>query len=62
MICPDCKKNNVAIIFWGYHGDMDWYLQAIKNKEIVGGGCLVSDNDPKWECIDCCYRWGIREE
>ncbi len=58
--CPGCKKDNVALIFWGYPGDMDWYLQAIKDKEIVGGGCCVSNNDPKWQCTDCHYRWGER--
>jgi len=58
--CPICKKDNVALIFWGYPGDMDWYLQAIKDKKIVGGGCCVSDNDPNWECTDCNHRWGER--
>ncbi len=60
--CPDCKRNNVALIFWGYPGDVDWYLQATKDKEIVGGGCCVSDNDPKWECIDCYHKWGERDD
>ena len=60
--CPECNKNNVAVIFWGYPGNMDWYLQAIKNKEIVPGGCLIGNDDPKWECNDCLYQWGTREE
>ncbi len=60
--CPECSGNNVASIFWGYPGDMDWYLQAIKDKEIVGGGCCVSDNDPKWECTDCYHKWGERDD
>ena len=61
-VCPECNKNNIALIFWGYPGDMDWYLKAIQEKEIVGGGCLVSENDPKWECTDCYWQWGTREE
>jgi predicted amino acid dehydrogenase len=60
--CPQCNKNNVAVIFWGYPADMDEYLKAIEDKEIVPGGCLVSDNDPKWECTDCFNRWGARDE
>ncbi len=60
--CPECKSNSVACIFWGYPGDMDWYLKAIDEKEIVGGGCLVTDNDPKWECNDCHYQWGERDD
>ena len=27
--CPLCQSNNVSWIFWGYPGDMDWYLKAI---------------------------------
>ena len=60
--CPECKSNSVAWIFWGYPGDMDWYLKAIEDKEIVGGGCLVSDIDPKWECNDCYHQWGERDD
>ena len=60
--CPQCGKSSVATIFWGYPGNMDWYLQAIKNKEIVAGGCLIGNDDPKWECNDCLHRWGAREE
>ena len=60
--CPECKSNSVAWIFWGYPGDMDWYLKAIKDKEIVGGGCCISDDDPKWECNDCYHQWGERDD
>ncbi|MDB9721655.1 hypothetical protein OAA51_01395 [Nitrosopumilus sp.] len=41
---------------------MDWYLQAIKNKEIVPGGCLIGNDDSKWECTDCHWQWGTRDE
>jgi len=36
--------------------------QSIGNKEIVPGGCLIGNNDPKWECNDCLHRWGTRDE
>jgi len=61
-VCTQCNKNNVAVIFWGYPAYGDGYLKAIDDKEIVAGGCIVSNNDPKWECTDCHYRWGIRDE
>lgn len=61
-ICPECKGDNVALIFWGYPCDIDWYLQAIKDKEIVGGGCCIGNNDPKWECTDCYHQWGERDD
>ena len=60
--CPECKGNNDALLFYGYHADMDWYLKAIDEKEIVGMGCIVADHDPKWECPDCNWQWGTREE
>ena len=60
--CPQCGKSSIALIFWGYPGNMDWYLQATKNKEIVGGGCIIGNDDPKWECNDCHHRWGTRDE
>lgn len=56
--CPECTSKNVALIFYGYPIDIDWYLKAIKDKKIVGGGCCVSNDDPKWECNDCYWRWG----
>ena len=61
-ICPSCKSKNAALIFWGYPGDMEWYLNAVAKKEIVLGGCTLSNNDPKWECIDYSLRWGKRDE
>ena len=60
--CPGCKSNNVTWLFYGYPGDVDWYLKAIDDKEIVGMGCIVTDHDPKLECADCHYQWGIRED
>ncbi len=60
--CPECKNKNVALIFWGYPGDVEWYLEAIAKKEIVGGGCTISDHDPRWECNSCHHTWGERED
>jgi len=61
-LCPSCGRKNTCSIFWGYPGDMEWYLGAIAKKEISSGGCVLSKNDPKWECNDCSYRWGKRDE
>ena len=60
--CPECKSNKVSWIFWGYPGDMDWYLKAIDDKEIVPGGCCISDDDPEWECNECGNQWGKRKD
>ena len=38
------------------------FEKAIENKEIVPGGCIIGNDDPKWECNDCLHRWGTRDE
>ncbi len=62
MNCPNCNSTNFAEIFWGYPGDMKEIQDALDKKEIVLGGCIVTDHDPKWECNDCNHRWGHRDE
>ena len=62
MKCPNCSKLSIAEIFWGYPADVESMEESIEKKEIVLGGCCVTDNDPKWECNDCLHRWGTREE
>ena len=60
--CPNCNNDEIAFIFWGYpnlDSDME---KAVENKEIIMGGCIVSDHDPKWECTECHQRWGERDE
>jgi hypothetical protein len=32
-----------------------------KRREVVLGGCIVSDHDPAWDCGDCSHRFGDRE-
>ena len=61
MNCPNCKKASVAEIFWGYPGNLSAIEAKLESKEMVLGGCIVSDHDPKWECNDCLFRWGERE-
>jgi len=61
--CPQCGKSSIALIFWGYPGgNIEAYEKAIENKEIVSGGCLIGNDDPKWQCNDCLHRWGTRDE
>ena len=60
--CPKCNRKNIALIFWGYPGDCDSIEEQVERKEIVLGGCIVTDNDPKWECNECLHRWGERDD
>ena len=61
MNCPKCNSSDVAEIFWGYPGNLDSMKEGLDKKEIVLGGCLVSDHDPEFECNKCQNRWGDAE-
>ena len=62
MKCPNCEKSWVAEIFWGYPANMDSMEEQLEKKEIVLGGCYVTDHDPKYECNECHHQWGERDE
>ena len=59
--CPQCKSKNVAWILWGYP-NMNLIQEELDKGEITLGGCLIGDNDPKWECNECNHRWGERDD
>lgn len=60
--CPLCNSKDVARIFWGYPADSEKFYKNVKEKKIVLGGCIVTDNDPELECNVCNHRWGERED
>lgn len=57
MNCPQCNSSSIAKILWGYPADMDSLKESLEKKEIVLGGCIVTENDPKYECNECNYQW-----
>ncbi len=61
MKCPNCNKGWIARILWGYPEDTESLEEALEKKEIILGGCLVTDHDPKLECNDCNHRWGYAD-
>ena len=61
--CPNCNSKWVAEIFWGYPGNYNDEMQKqVERKEIILGGCIVTDHDPKWECNNCHHQWGERDD
>jgi len=58
--CPKCQSTNFALILWGLP-DKKMIKEKLKQKELVLGGCLVSDHDPKWQCNECKTRWGLSD-
>jgi len=60
--CPNCNKKSIAEILWRYIVDMRAIEEELEKKEIILGGCIVTDHDPKWECNDCHHQWGERDD
>ena len=56
--CPRCGGTETTEVLYGLVV-YDSALQArIKNKEVVLGGCVVSDDSPKYICRKCRHKWG----
>ncbi len=55
--CPNCESTNYAEILWGLPADMREIEGQLERKEIVLGGCLVTEYDPIGECNECQNRW-----
>lgn len=48
--CTTCGGKVVPILY----GEPDEEGgDLIDAKEIIMGGCIVTDNDPEWGCMDC---------
>ena len=62
MKCPNCNKKWIAEILWGLPEYKQELEEKLERKEIVLGGCLVTDHDPKWECNICHHKWGQRND
>lgn len=52
--CPSCGSPKVVRILYGMPS-YEAFLEAEAGK-IILGGCVVSDNDPKWGCINCSAK------
>lgn len=51
--CPSCGSGRIARIFYGLP-DFSPELRAdLDAGRIALGGCCISDDDPKWQCLEC---------
>ena len=66
MKCNKCGSEHVARILYGFPKFGTQLESDIAEKKIVLGGCVVSENDPKWHCFSCGEKFGkppvIRKE
>lgn len=49
--CPDCGSEKVVEILRGYPTP-DAMAEAEKGR-VVLGGCIVTGDDPLWQCTEC---------
>ena len=59
MKCIQCNGTSVAELIYGLCDITDELEQAINKKQIILGGCLITNHDFKWECNDCGEQWGV---
>ena len=58
-ICPKCTTQGLVIVY-GYPNEDD--IDAAEAGLVVLGGCLLTSEDPCWQCPQCDFRWGRRPE
>lgn len=55
-LCPTCGSTEVDEVVYGYPGEE--LLEAVRQRRVVLGGCVVSPDSPRWSCAGCGLRWG----
>lgn len=52
--CINCGGRVVPILYGEPNEEGGVLIDA---KEMIMGGCIVSDNDPDWGCVDCKNKY-----
>lgn len=53
IICPKCGRKPVARILYGMPEFSEQLNADMAAGKIVLGGCVVTDDDPDWQCTQC---------
>ena len=56
--CPSCGSTDVAEVLYGFVIPDEMLSAAAGRGEVVFGGCVVTGDDPRWECNVCEARFG----
>lgn len=51
--CPPCRSTRIVNIMYGLPAFSKKLEDDLNSGKIVLGGCCVSDDDPRWQCLDC---------
>lgn len=56
--CTKCGSKKIAKILYGLPAFSPELKRQLESGEIVLGGCIITGNDPKWQCVECGERFG----
>jgi hypothetical protein len=63
--CPSCGSPRIARILYGLPAFDKELENALSQGTVTLGGCVVTGDDPEWECLQCGQtirasgkRWG----
>ncbi|MEZ6072258.1 MAG: hypothetical protein R3C10_18865 [Pirellulales bacterium] len=56
--CPECGATAIAEIMYGLPDFNDDLNRQLDEGRVVLGGCVVSDDAPKWRCNECRLEFG----
>lgn len=59
--CPKCNSTDVGEFFYGLYRPEEEdsaTIEAVENKRLIPGGCVVTSMSPKYRCNNCSYTWG----
>jgi hypothetical protein len=54
--CPACGSPRIARILYGLTEFDKELEEALSKGTVMLGGCVVTGDDPEWECLGCGQR------
>jgi len=54
--CPACASPRIARILYGLPAFSKDLEDALSEGAVTLGGCVVTGDDPEWECLGCGLR------
>ena len=59
--CPACGAKDIARFLFGLPMFSPELEAKLAKRELVLGGCVISEDNPKWHCNVCGHNWGDKK-
>jgi hypothetical protein len=56
--CPACRSRRIARISYGLVEFTEELRQALRDGQVILGGCVITDHSPTWHCNECSLEGG----